>query len=719
VFADLPSLFLDTTMATDRSFNFSRTPIAAAALWLAASAYAQTTLSPVTVTGRAEPVLSVSGWGDVPLSQTPLQASVISADQLRDRGAQRLADVVKVDASVSDAYNSEGYWDFLTVRGFVLDNRFNYRRDGLPINAETSIPLDNKERIEVLKGASGIQAGTTAPGGLVNLVVKRPTDVPLRSVQLGWRERGSVLGAVDIAERFGVQQAFGVRLNAAYEHLDPHLRSAKGKRHLLSTAGDWRLTRDTLLEAEFETSHRSQPSQPGFSLLGANVPAPVDPRINLNNQPWSQPVVMDADTASLRVTHKMDGWRLTAHAATQRLRTDDRLAFPFGCSAEGTGDRYCSDGTYDMYDYRSENERRRTDALELAAHGEAKVAGMQHNWSAGTLLSRFRSRLQAQAFNLAGVGNVEGSAVVPAEPDMEFENTNRDERSSELFARDAVQLGNHLTLWLGLRHTRLYRESVQTDGTEHTDYRQSFSTPWLAASYTFAPDQMLYASWGRGVESEVVPNRSTYTNQAQALPAGKSRQIEAGLKVGTPNASWGLAWFDIERPAWSDVCDENVDSCTRVEDGNARHQGIEANAAWRSGAWAFQGGLQTLHARRQDSRIAGLNGKRPTNVPEHTLKLQARYQVPALPGLGVQANVLGVSNRMVLNDNSVSIPGYGVVDLAARYEQKLKNGSLTWRAGVDNLFDRRAWRESPFQFSHVYLYPLTARTFRLSLEMNL
>jgi iron complex outermembrane receptor protein len=721
VFADLPSLFLDTTMATNCSFHFSRTPTAAAALWLAASAHAQTTLSPVTVTGRAEPVLSISGWGDVPLSQTPLQASVISADQLRDRGAQRLADVVKVDASVSDAYNSEGYWDFLTVRGFVLDNRFNYRRDGLPINAETSIPLDNKERIEVLKGASGIQAGTTAPGGLVNLVVKRPTDVPLRSVQLGWRERGSVLGAVDIAERFGVQHALGVRLNAAYEHLDPHLHSAKGKRHLLSTAGDWRLTRDTLLEAEFETSHRSQPSQPGFSLLGANVPAPVDPRINLNNQPWSRPVVMDADTASLRVTHKMDGWRLTAHAATQRLRTDDRLAFPFGCSAEGIGDRYCSDGTYDMYDYRSENERRRTDALELAAHGEAKVAGMQHNWSAGTLLSRFRSRLQGQAFNLAGIGNVAGSAVVPAEPDMDFDNTNRDERSSELFARDAVQLGNDLTLWLGLRHTRLHRKSVLTSGTEATDYPQSFSTPWLAASYTFAPDQMLYASWGRGVESEVAPNRPAYTNQGQALPAGKSRQIEAGLKVGTPKASWGLAWFDIERPTWSDVglCDVNEDSCTRVEDGNARHQGIEANAAWRSGAWAFHAGLQTLRARRQDSRNPGLNGKRPTNVPERTLKLQARYQVAALPGLSFQADALGVSNRMVLNDNSVRIPGYGVVDLAARYEQKLRSGSLIWRAGVDNLFDRRAWRESPFQFSHVYLYHLTARTFRLSLEMNL
>jgi len=82
------------------------------------------------------------------------------------------ADVVRIDPAVSDAYNAEGYWDYLTIRGFVLDNRYNYRRDGLPINAETSLPLGNKESVEILKGTSGLQAGTSAPGGLVNFVFK-------------------------------------------------------------------------------------------------------------------------------------------------------------------------------------------------------------------------------------------------------------------------------------------------------------------------------------------------------------------------------------------------------------------------------------------------------------------------------------------------------------------------------------------------------------------
>ena len=121
------------------------------------------TLAPVRVTGRAPADASVAGWGDVPLSQAPLQATTIDAAQIRESGARRLSDLSRFDASVSDAYDTEGYIDYFTVRGFVIDNRFNYRRDGLPINAETSIPLDNKARVDILKGLSGMQAGTSAP----------------------------------------------------------------------------------------------------------------------------------------------------------------------------------------------------------------------------------------------------------------------------------------------------------------------------------------------------------------------------------------------------------------------------------------------------------------------------------------------------------------------------------------------------------------------------
>lgn len=712
-----------------RSPKFS--PIAAAAAWifcscgaLAQSADGSQTLAPVVVSGRATPPATVAGWGDLPLARLPLQAAVFGVERLQDRGAQRLSDLTGFDPAVSDAYNTEGYWDYLTVRGFVLDNRFNYRRDGLPINAETSIPIDNKQQIEILKGTSGMQSGTSAPGGLVNFVVKRPLDEPLHRASIEWRERGSVTGAVDLSERFGVDRAFGVRVNAAAARLEPKVRDAEGNRSLLAIAGDWRLGRDTLLEAEVETSHRSQPSVPGFSLLGDAVPSPVDPRINLNNQPWSLPVVLDGDTASLRWRQRIaDGWQFTAHGMTQRLRSDDRIAFPFGCSAaDGTyyPDRYCPDGTFDLYDFRSENERRRSDALDVSLQGSFATGGVRHSATVGVLSSRVRNRFQRQVFNFAGTGNVDGSAITPAAPDLTDENTNRDEHATELYARDAIAFDDRWTLWLGARHTRLHRQSVRTDGSRATDYTQSFTTPFAAATYAYATGQMAYLSWGEGIESYVAPNRDRYTNAGEALPTAKSRQVEAGLKGSTADFEWNLAAFDIEQPMYAEIgsCDD-PGTCTALLDGTRRHRGVEAGLAWQSGPWTVRGGAQWLRARREGSVDPALDGLVPTNVPARTLKAAIEHRLAALPGLTLSGAAVHESRRFVLPDNSAAIPGWTRLDVAARYERRMGAVAWTWRAGIDNVTDERAWRESPYQFGHAYLFPLAPRTVRISLQADL
>ena len=707
-------------------------PIAAAAWLVATPATAQTTpiatqLQPITVTGRSTPPATVSGWSDTPLAKTPVQASVFSAEQLKDSGVQRLSDLTASDPAVSDAYNAEGYYDFLTVRGYVLDNRFNFRRDGLPINAETSIPLDNKSRIEILKGTSGMQAGTSAPGGLVNYIVARPLDTPRRSVSLEWRQPGTVTGALDLSQRFGIDNAFGARLNAAAAHLDPMVRDSRGNRNLFALAADWRVAPGTMLEAEIETSHRSQPSQPGFSMFGNTVPQPGDPRLNLNNQPWSLPVVFDATTASLRWQQKLGkDWRFIAHAATQRLRTDDRLAFPFGCAdsnppPDGTyyADRFCPNGTYDLYDYRSENERRRTDALDLALQGKVQTESIGHTLAVGVLQSRVRNHFQRQAYNYVGTGNMDGTLFTSPDPSLTAENTNRDERSTELYARDAIALTQLLTAWLGVRHTRLQRQSVQTDGSQPIDYAGSFTTPSIALSYALTRDQLVYASWGQGIESNVVANRPRYSN-AGAVFTIKSRQTEIGLKGAIDAFDWNLAAFDIQRPRTQDFgrCDADA-SCTTRIDGTAHHRGVEANAAWRQGPWTLRGGAQWLRARVEGSAVTSIEGMQPTNVPERTLKLQTGYDVAALRGLNLQAALLHESARKVLPDNSTAIPGWTRIDAAARYETRIAGAQTTWRAGIDNLFDKRAWRESPHQYSHAYLYPMAPRTLRVSVQVDL
>jgi iron complex outermembrane receptor protein len=700
---------------------------AALALALPALAWAQaaanTAIQTITVSGRsANNAASVAGFGDVPLSRTPFSATVITLGQLQDAGITGIGDLTRVDAGTTDAYNAPGYWSQLAVRGFTLDNRFNYRRDGLPINAETAIAQGNKQALEILKGTSGLQAGTSAPGGLVNLVVKRPTQ-RLRQAELAWEQEGSLGLSVDLADRAGADGALGWRLSAGLERLDPQLKSSQGHRGLLALATEARLGSGTLLELEIESSRQSQPSTPGFSLLGNMLPPArsIDPRTNLNNQAWSLPVVMDGLTGSVRLTQALsDDVDLVAHAMRQRLSTDDRVAFPFGCDTEGDYSRYCSDGSFDLYDYRSEGERRTSDAVDLSVNGRGQWLGLQHRFSAGVLFTRYEARFNRQAYNYAGSGSIDGLSAVPGDPALTDENTQRDERSTEWRLQDAITLSPRWSLWAGLRHTRLHRDSVRTDGSRPTSYDQSFTTPWLAVSHALNPQTLAYLSWGQGVESEVAPNRSRYTNAGQALPALKSQQTELGFKQSGPRLDWRAAAFDMRRPVWSDlgICDAAL-TCTRREDGDAQHRGVELEAEWRAGAWSVRGSAMVLRARRDGAADASLNGLRPVNVPATSLKLQGVYNVSAVPGLALLGFFIHEGERMVLANNQIATPGWTRLDVGARWTQKSPGRTLVWRAGLDNVANTRAWKEAPLQYDHVYLYPLAPRTLRLSLTATL
>ena len=706
--------------------KFTLAAMAAMAATAAAPAAAQAPAPAAErITITAPSAAGVSGFGTLPLALSPVQVSLFGAAELADAGVASLAGLTRLDASLSDAYNSEGYWSALTVRGFVLDNRSNYRRDGLPINAETSVGLANKERVEVLKGTSGIQAGISAPGGLVNLVVKRPTQ-RVRDARIEVEQGGTVTAGVDLAERFGEGGRYGLRVNAAASALRPQTRDADGRRRLLAVAGDAQLGPDTRLEAEFEISRQRQPSVPGFSLRGDVLPAAsaIDPRINLNNQPWSLPVVLDGDTASLRWRQRLaPDWQFTAHGMAQRLRSDDRVAFPFGCYDAAAdvyyADRYCPDGSFDLYDYRSENERRNVDALDLQLSGTARTGRVSHDLTAGVLASRTRDRFQRQAYNYAGVGRDDGSAVTDAAPELTEENTQRDERNTELYLRDALQLSPRWSLWAGVRHTRLERESVRTDGTRPIAYDQDFTTPWLGLSHRWSDATLVYASWGQGVETDVAPNRDRYTNAGQALPALKTRQVEIGLKHSVPGLDWSVTGFRIERPLAVDIgpCDVEA-SCTRQLDGQARHQGLEAALSLRSGPWLLNGSALWLDAERTGASDPAANGLRPTNVPDYTLKAHVSRDLAALPQWQLQAALTHEGARAVLPDNSIEAPAWTRLDVGARWTGRAGGQRIVARIGIDNLGDSRAWRDTPYQFGHAYLFPLAPRTWRVSLASS-
>jgi iron complex outermembrane recepter protein len=687
---------------------------------------APATLRSITITApAANTQADVTGFGDVPLQRTPISATIIGAEQINAVGAKRLADVIKLDASTSDAYNAIGYWDYTTVRGFVLDNKFNYRREGLPISAETFIPLENKERVEILKGTSGIQAGTSAPGGLINYAVKRPTAQPLRTIKLEAGYAGSVSAAADLGGRFGTGDVFGYRLNLGTEKLNTPTPNTKGTRELAALAMDWRIGKDSLLEAEVEYSKRSQPSVPGLSLLGNTLPA-ANPRININSQPWSLPVELQGTTASLRFEQALStDWRWSAQLGTQRLKSQDRVAFPFGSDCVEPNftycDRYAPNGDYDLYDFRSENERRTTNAGQLQLKGKLDTAGIKHDLSFGLLRSSYRERGQPQAFNRVGTSNLFAPVNLAPDPTTspEAPYTQRDDRSTELSVSDAIQWNNQFSTWLGLRHTALNRASANTVSTP---YSQTFNTPWAAMAYQVSPNAMLYASHGHGIESRVVPNLpDIYGVQAgQPLPSLRSRQTELGIKSSMADMQWSLAWFNITRPLTVDTVIDKGPNRTVVLDGQQRHTGIEAIAQTNVGAWQLGGSVSAIRATQQDAFVnSALNGQHPTNVPQLIARANAGYRFASVPGLAANAHLSHEGKRSVLPDGSITLPAWTRVDAGVSYGHKLAGAQATWTLGIDNLLNQQFFKESPTQFGHVYLFPQQQRTARIGLNMAL
>ncbi len=711
----------------------------AVALCLASTStvWAEPDYTEITIT--AEPPIRVSGFEGIPLQELPMNVSVVGNAILRDTGAQRVTDALRLDASVSDSYNLPAYWDKLSVRGFALDNRYNFYREGLPVSAETIIPMDNKERIELLKGTSGIQAGTSAPGGLVNYVVKRAPSNPaiaIRDVTLSYGPGNNRLSAADLGGRFGQEGDFGYRFNVAHEDLDPYIRDTKGYRDLIALAMDWRINSSNRLEWEFEQSHHEQIGVNFYSLLASDgpsninrrlvLPAVVDGTRNITRQPNAQPGVFDGLTGTIRLRHQLDnGWMWNTQFGTQRLRADDRLIYASGCSSLQM-DSFCASpkGDFQIHDYRSDNEHRNSETLQTDVRGQLVVGGLEHTVKLGLMRQRQTKRMpQTLSDTLLGSTNAyTGGLFGAAGGTQNWSNTNSTDNNTELSLKDRVQLAKYTHLWLGLRHTQLDRQSIQTDGNAELQDTRAINTPWLALSHQLTKHHTLYASYGKGLEAESAPSQPSYANAGQPLPALRSTQHEVGLKSQFERTTLQATWFDITRPMTTDglSCSSVTGSCTRQIDGQAHHQGLELSAQSKFTRWSLGGSAMWLDAKRENASVENhLNGQRPLNVPTYILRSVAEYRSARVVGLRSSLRLSREGERNVTENGSIKIPAWTTVDANTHYDTKFNNLASSWTLAIQNLANTRYWRESPRQYGQYFLYPGAPRTLRATVVFHL
>ena len=95
---------------------------------------------------------SVGGFDEAPLLDTPASISVINAALIKDQQARLLSEVLRNDASVGDSYAPIGYYENFVVRGFSLNAASSYKINGRTVTSEQNVALENKQRVELLKG---------------------------------------------------------------------------------------------------------------------------------------------------------------------------------------------------------------------------------------------------------------------------------------------------------------------------------------------------------------------------------------------------------------------------------------------------------------------------------------------------------------------------------------------------------------------------------------
>jgi len=710
------------------------------ALALAATAsfstFAQTapqSLQAITVTGKTAPQLDVesadvSGFG-VPLAKSPQSVTVLGADLLSASAAQSLSQVIKLDASLADSYNTTGYIESVSIRGFLLDQSGNFTRNGLITSNDAPIALENKERIEVLKGVAGLQSGVSAPGGLVNYVTKVPMKDNFVTAELGANDSGGAKLHLDVNQNLG---AVGVRLNLVDEALRPQFDKADGSRQLLSLALATELSPATSVSANLEYHRKRQPSVPGLGLLdsdgdglGDTLPGSINPRLNLNNQAWSQPFEASSTTAEVALKHSLNAnWSARVAANTQRLDIDDRLAFPDGCSsaANYVYPGLCANGDVDVYDYRSENEQRNLWSWDARLDGKFQALGLQHATRIG-LNGRSASADLApmQAYNWVGITNIYAPVALPADPSLTGKNTDSRERALAAYASLTSDLSQNVQSFVGVRSTRLKRSSERSDGARAVSYEQTVTTPWAGLAWSPNVTTMLYASWGQGVELEVVPNNPLqFTNSGQVLPALKSEQTEIGLKwQANPRLLLTAAAFSIDKPSNDQV---NPYALSPLVAGakTARHRGLELSAAGRlNAALSLQASLMALDAKYTQAIDQTLVGQRVTNLPRLKASLFADYKLAALPGLSLNGLATFENGKTVTADGSVELPSAWQLDVGLSYQQRMAGKATLWRFNIENLTNRTYWREAPTTYwGGVYLFPATPRTLRASVTVD-
>lgn len=612
---------------------------------------------------------------DVPLSINVLPRAVMDA-----QAVSNLFDVLKNTAGVSQAQVNDTVSQNLAIRGIPIDNRTSYRLNGaLPVNNLIEMPMEDKERVEALKGSSALYYGFTSPAGIINMVTKRARDKPIDQFTLSTDSNGQVVGALDVGRRFGEDNRYGLRVNVASGKLQAAADDQSGSRSLVAAAFDWRLSDRLSLKLDYENFSKRLVENASIALLPA-----VNNQIPLPRIPDSSKLISGTWAKSKASSENMLGrldWTLsdTWAAVFEWGRAEtDRDARSFTSMQKyniATGAGTLNESIARGQKYINNNARAEID-------GRVQTGFLDHELSFGAMQNlRNQNNPTQQTYSIAQ--NMYNPVVLPPAY-YTITPTYRPQDISDrgVYVFDRIRIGEDWQILAGARRTK-YRNA----STGSPLYEVEKTSPSVGVIYKFREDTSIYANYIEGLE-ETGTAPITAVNSGVVLSPAVSKQKELGVRSEVISGiTVSASLFEIERGS-AYLNTSNV----YVLDGRTHYQGVDFSANGElTPEWSIYASALFLDAELRKAQNTALIGKKPENTPDTTASLFADYHPEALAGWSFNAGVYYMAKRTINNLNQGYIPDYALFNAGARYTTEWFEKKVTLQLNVENLTDKSYW----------------------------
>ncbi|WP_374586168.1 TonB-dependent siderophore receptor [Pseudoduganella sp.] len=645
-------------------------PFALAVLALVpAAASAQDAVLPsVSVVAQRAPAAQSNRLGAT-LAETPQAGTIVDAALIREQEARNLDQVLSNVPGVVSGAASQTYQNFF-MRGFMVDNVNNYLRDGMRFDRQQEVSLQNIEQVEVLRGPGSLQYGKLAPGGLVNLVTKKPQATSRVEVSALADRWGQLEAAVDATGAIDSGKKVLFRFNAEAKRIESFRDHVDGDSRLFAPALAFILSPATTLDLNYEYTRIDVVPDSGLPAVDGKTigsATRLDPRAFYGETDANWYSRSKLLAAHLR--HDLDGdWQLRADFLVGQLERAVYQVDSWGLAIDPQRGKEIVTRTSLPYflDQTSTTVR-------LEAAGKLQTGPVQHKLLAGVdRLSRIIRNWDGERADIAPV-----DLYQPALRGKTFFDTrvlspdSGDTRAHGIYLQDQMQFGAWSIL-AGLRHDRL--EDARGDYSQ----RKSHTSPSAAAMYAFSPALSIYGSYSESFEANVGRSFS-----GQVFEPAQGEQFELGAKGElAAGLSWAAALFDLRK---TNITTRDIDHPGfSVQTGEQRAKGIELELSGRvSPQLKLAAAASFLRAKISSDNLFKV-GNRLRNSPTRSARVWGDYSFG--PGLAASLGMTYVGERYADLRNNYHVPSSLVWDAGLRYNVS-RNGSL--QASLRNVGNRR------------------------------